>query len=190
MNNSTYCPFHKPNEETTYIHLESDHPLQIIKKIPRSIETRLSLLSLTKEIFENSKDYYEQRLQQCGYDKKLNFTEENNKINKKSRKRNIIWFNPPYSSSVKSNIGNLFLCLINKNFPPTHKYKKKKFNRNTMKIHYSCMPNIKPKISTHNKKKELKKPINQKMSFYQQKLLSLKRKLLPKKHSLYSNNKV
>ena len=59
-----------------------------------------------------------------------------------------------------------------------------------MKIHYSCMPNIKPKISTHNKKKELKKPINQKMSFYQQKLLSLKRKLLPKKHSLYSNNKV
>ena len=123
MNNSTYCPFHKPNEETTYIHLESDHPLQIIKKIPRSIETRLSLLSLTKEIFENSKDYYEQRLQQCGYNKKLNFTEENNEINKKSRKR--------YSSSVKSNISNLFLCLINKNFPPTHKYKKKKNSTET-----------------------------------------------------------
>ena len=26
-----------------------------------------------------------------------------------------------------------------------------------MKIHYSCMPNIKPKISTHNKKKRIKK---------------------------------
>ena len=38
LNDGTYCPFHKPNEETTYIHVESDHPPQIIKKIPRSIE--------------------------------------------------------------------------------------------------------------------------------------------------------
>ena len=58
FSDGTYSPFHKPNEETTYIHVESDHFPQIIEKIPRSIEKRLSCLSSTKEIFENSKDYY------------------------------------------------------------------------------------------------------------------------------------
>ena len=53
-------------------------PQQIIKKISRSIEKRLSRLSSTKEYFKNLKDYYEQRLQQCGYNEKLNYTEENN----------------------------------------------------------------------------------------------------------------
>ena len=120
LNDSTCRPFHKPNEETTYIHVESDHRPHIIKKIPRSIEKRLSCLSSTKEIFENSKDCYEQRLRQCRYNEKLNYTEENNKINKKSRKRNILWFNPPYSKSVKTNTGKLFLRLINKHFSQTH----------------------------------------------------------------------
>ena len=42
LNDGTYRPFHEPNEETTCIHVESDHPPQIIKKIPRSIEKRFS----------------------------------------------------------------------------------------------------------------------------------------------------
>ena len=48
LNDGTYRLFHKPNEETIYIQVESDHPPQIIKKIPRSIEKRLSHLSSTK----------------------------------------------------------------------------------------------------------------------------------------------
>ena len=75
MNDGTYRPFHKPNEETTYIHVESDHALKIIKKILRSIEKTLSHLYSTKEIFKNSKDYYEQGLRQWGYNEKLNYTE-------------------------------------------------------------------------------------------------------------------
>ena len=119
LSDVTHHHFHKPNEETNYIHVESDHPQKIIKKMSRSIEKRLSHLSSTKEIFENSKDCYEQRLQQCGYNEKLNYTEENNGINPNSRKRNILWFNPLYSKSVKTNIGKLFLHLINKHVPPT-----------------------------------------------------------------------
>ena len=119
----------------------------------------MSRLSSTKEIFENSKDYYEQYLRQCGYNEKLNYTEENIETNQKSRKRNILWFNPPYSKSVKTNIGKLFLRLTNKYFSPTHKCRKI-LNRNTIKISYSCMPNIKSKISTHNEK-VLNKPVNQ-----------------------------
>ena len=41
LNDGTYHPFHKPNEETTYIHVESNHPLQIITNIPRSIEKKI-----------------------------------------------------------------------------------------------------------------------------------------------------
>ena len=37
LNDGTYHSLHKPNEETTYIHVESDHPPKIIKKIPSSI---------------------------------------------------------------------------------------------------------------------------------------------------------
>ena len=65
-----------------------------------------------------------------------------NEINKKYLKRNILWFNQPYSKSVKADIGKIFICLINKNFLPVHKYRKI-FNRNFIKISYSCMPNIK-----------------------------------------------
>ena len=35
LNGSTYRPFHKPNDETTYIHLEFSYASEIIKKIPR-----------------------------------------------------------------------------------------------------------------------------------------------------------
>ena len=41
LNNSSYHPYRKPNEETNYIHINSDHPSSIIKEIPRSIEKRL-----------------------------------------------------------------------------------------------------------------------------------------------------
>ena len=52
-NDGTYRPFHKPNKETTYIHLEIGYPSQIVKKRnTRSIEKRLSS---TKKIFENLK---------------------------------------------------------------------------------------------------------------------------------------
>ena len=49
----TYHPFHKPNDETSYIHVESYHTLQAVKKIARSVAKRLSRLSSTKEMIEN-----------------------------------------------------------------------------------------------------------------------------------------
>ena len=32
MNDGTYHPFHKPTEETTYVHIESDHPGKLARK--------------------------------------------------------------------------------------------------------------------------------------------------------------
>ena len=56
----------------------------------------------------------------------------------KNRKRNIIWFNPPFSKNVSTNIGKNFLNLINKHFPINNEYRKI-FNHNTLKISYSCI---------------------------------------------------
>ena len=52
--------------------------------------------------------------------------------------------------NVKTKVRNYFLNLIRKHFPPRLKFVKL-FNRNTIKISYSCMPNIKAKIHKHNK---------------------------------------
>ena len=38
LDNGSYRPYRKPNEETNYIHVSSDHPSSIIKEIPRSSE--------------------------------------------------------------------------------------------------------------------------------------------------------
>ena len=58
LNDGSYRPYKKPNEETNYIHVNSDHllplPPSILKQIPKSIEKRLSSLSSSKEIFEET----------------------------------------------------------------------------------------------------------------------------------------
>ena len=49
-----------------------------------------------------------------------------------------------------SNVGKCFLSLIDQHFPNSHSLHKI-FNRNTLKLSYSCMTNIKTIISNHNK---------------------------------------
>ena len=56
-------------------------------------------------------------------------------------KRAIIWYNPPYSMNVKSNMGKTFLKLLQKHFSPTHPMYTI-FKKNKIKISYSCFPVI------------------------------------------------
>ena len=69
---------------------------------------------------------------------------------KRKRRRNIIWFNPPYNRNIQNNIGREFISLIQRSFPSGHKLRKI-FNRNTLKLSYSCMPSVKQIIDGHNK---------------------------------------
>ena len=73
------------------------------------------------------------------------------KNGKKIRKRNITWFNPPFSKHVATNLGAKFLKLIEKSFPKEHTLNQI-FNRNTLKLSYKCMPNMQRIISAHNSK--------------------------------------
>ena len=70
---------------------------------------------------------------------------------KSNRGRKIIWFNPPYSCSVATDMGKKFFLLLDKHFPKTHKFYKI-FNRNNVKVSYSSMPKISSIIKSHNKK--------------------------------------
>ena len=58
-------------------------------------------------------------------------------INNRNRACNILWFNPPYSQNVKTNIGKTFFKL-KKHFP-TDARLSKIINTNTLKLSYSCM---------------------------------------------------
>ena len=62
----------------------------------------------------------------------------------------IVCLNPPYSKNVLTNVGQSFLKIIHEEFPADHPLHKI-FNRNTVKISYSCMLNIKQTIDGHNK---------------------------------------
>ena len=59
LNNRSNRPHKKPNEETNYVHVNPNQSPFILKQLPISIEKRISSLSSSKEIFEETAPYYE-----------------------------------------------------------------------------------------------------------------------------------
>ena len=113
--NGSYNPYKKPKDTLLYINKNSNHPPQIIKKLPKTINDRLCRNSSNVEIFHASKIEYETALRNSRYgnlDFKYNLVHKNN--NKQSRQRNIIWFNPPFSQAVSTNIAKRFVDLLDK----------------------------------------------------------------------------
>ena len=141
LSESTYHPYKKPNDELLYIHTSSDHPPQVIKQLPDSISERLSKNSSNEQIFNSTKVEYEEALNRNGYTTKLEYNNQQSNDSTRNRKRNIIWFNPPYSKSVSTNVAKKFLHLIDKHFPRDNNLHKI-FNRNTVKVSYSCTQNM------------------------------------------------
>ena len=122
-----------------------------MKQIPQSISKRISTNSANEQIFDEAASQYNNSLEKCGYSEKLTY--QNNPIpqQKRKRSRNIIWFNPPFDKNVKTKVAEHFLKLIDKHFGPNSKLRKI-FNRNTLKVSYSCMSNMAMIIKAHNTK--------------------------------------
>ena len=96
------------------------------------IEKRLNRLSTDSQVFDNAKHNYQAALRQSNFNHELKY-ENISKTNymskkKRNRTRKVIFFNPPYCQSVKTNIGKEFLHLIEKHF--NNENMKKIFNRN------------------------------------------------------------
>lgn len=156
LNNGKHGPYTKPNNTPLYVHSRSNHPPNIIKNIPEAINKRLADISHDDDTFEKSTPQYQEALDKSGYKHKLLFTttttttQRNSNTTKRKRNRQITWYNPPYSKNVATNIGQQFLKILREEFPP-HNILHKIFNKNTVKISYSCMNNIKQSIDGHNK---------------------------------------
>ena len=120
------------------------------------IGQRISDLSCDKAAFEKAAPEYNQALQRSDFKHTIMYKplqsslHRSNNNNKKKRKRNIIWFNPSFSENVATNIGKKFFSLLSKHFPPNNRYHQI-FNKQNVKLSYSCMPNMGSIIAQHNK---------------------------------------
>ena len=150
LTDGSYKPYMKPNNKLSYVHQQSNHPPALLKNIPLNINKRLSNISSSKEVFDESIAPYQQALKESGYDHKLTYNPEPTPRTKRKRKRNITWYNPPFDSNVKTNLGRKFLRIVDKCFQKKHPLYKI-FNTHTLKLSYSCMPNMKSIISSPNK---------------------------------------
>ena len=138
----------KPNNTPLYIHSKSNHPPSIIKQLPSMTNKRISSLSCDETEFNKAKITYKTALKNSGYQATLNFVKPSQNI-RQNQNRKMIWFNPPFSSNVKTNIDKEFSKLVRKHLPRKLSFRKI-FNLNTIKISYSLMKNIKNLIKQHN----------------------------------------
>ena len=140
LKTAIYNPYKKPNSNLTYMHKQSNHPPSIIKNLPKSINKRLSTNSKNAQIFNEACPAYTETLKKNGYNTDLQFdktcTSKRN-VKNKTRKRNITWFNPPFNINVATNAP-----FINPQTFPQGQKISKIFNRNTIKVSYSCLPNV------------------------------------------------
>ena len=152
LTSGKYYPYTKEGNIPLHVHTKSNHPPTILKNIPSQSIRGSPRYLLTKNALITLKSSIRKLSTKSGYRYNLSFNATLNQSPRppRNRKRNITWFNPPYSKNVETNVGKCFLSLIDKHFPksnPLHKI----FNRNTLKLSYSCMGNIKTIISNHNK---------------------------------------
>jgi uncharacterized protein (UPF0335 family) len=145
----SFSPFRKPNSKLMYVNKQSNHPPSVTRSIPKMVMQRLCRLSKDETTFDNSAREYLDELKSSGYDT-VGLSFEKPASNKRKRKRNIIYFHPPFCRSVKTKLGRIFRELVEKHFTPDHVLYKI-FNKNTLKISYSCLPNIKSMLDAHNR---------------------------------------
>ena len=113
-----YYPHRKQNNSLQYIHNKYNHPPSVIKRILSMIGKRLSDISSNKEHFDKAAPIYNEALKNSGFNETLKLLPT---IPTRSyRERNIIWFKPPFSGNVKTNVGKLFLNILQKHFESTY----------------------------------------------------------------------
>ena len=172
LNNGSFRPYRKPNNEPFYINVQSNQPPSIIRQTPTSINLRITDLSYNAEEFYKASKTYNKALKESWFSEQLVYKpREAQQKSPKTRRRNIIWFSPPYSANVQTNVGRSVLELVDKHFPPDNLLHKI-FNRNFIKISYSCMNNVADIIKSHNKKILHKEKMNEVDAIVERKLIA------------------
>ena len=158
LRDESFKPFLKLGDTPQYVHVQSNHPPSILRNIPEAIQKRLSALSSDENKFNEAVPIYQEALNKSGYKFKLKYTpptptpdENKSKKKKRRRSRQVIWWNPPFSVNVKTNVGKIFFNLLKRHFPKEHPHHRI-MNQNTVKMSYRTTPNMKNIISGHNAK--------------------------------------
>ena len=119
LNNGPFRPYRKLNSESIYINVQSNHPLLFIRQTPTSINQRITDLSYNAEEFYKASKTYNRALKESWFSEQLVCKpREAQQKSWKTRRRNIIWFNSPYSANVQTNVGRSVLEFVDKHFPP------------------------------------------------------------------------
>ena len=167
LSQNSYKPFMKPNNTPRYVHVQSDHPEQILRNLPLGVQKRLSTISSSKEEFDAAAQPYQAALAAAGHRHRLEYDETAGagagatgagtdgaraappRENRRRRQRNVTYFCPPFSKIVETKLGKQFLRAIDKSFSVGNALHGK-LNRHNIKISYSCMPNMEKRIGRHN----------------------------------------
>ena len=80
LTNGCYKPFMKPNNKLSYVHQQSNHPPALLKNIPLNINKRLTSISSSKEVFDESIAPYQKALTESGHDHKLTYNPHKSKL--------------------------------------------------------------------------------------------------------------
>ena len=176
LNNGTFKPFSKNDSAPRYMNISSNHPRSVLRQIPNAVNQRINKLSSCKKIFEENKSRYDDALKDSGFQDRLEYltpvdpnsrARDNNggtrkpikvgeiinnsshgKRRGKNRNRKVVLFNPPFCRLTNINIGRYFLHLLDKHFNRDNPLSRI-FNRNTVKISYSCAKNMYNILSNH-----------------------------------------
>ena len=103
-------PYRKPNDQPRNVNVKSN-----LKNLPSPIEKRLSSISSDPTVFPIAAPLYQQALVSSSYNEKMPYS-GNQETRKHQRKRNITWFNPPFSKSVSMDVARRFLRLQDRHF--------------------------------------------------------------------------
>ena len=85
LNNGTYKSYRKPSCEILYVQAKSNQPTDILKQLPISIETKLSILYNSPRIFNEASE--KKVVNQSNYDYKFQCKPKYNKKISKSQKK-------------------------------------------------------------------------------------------------------
>ena len=94
LNEENYHPYRKPNNDPLYIDSRSNHPPNIIKQLPKSINDRLSALFSDEKPFKASAPLYENALSCSNYSIKLEYSDK--------QKRSTQNSNPSSGSTLRT----------------------------------------------------------------------------------------
>ena len=154
LTDGSTAPHNKENNIPVYVHAQSNHPPHILKHLPLQVNQRLNILSSNEEKFNAAAPLYQKALDDAGYKHTLRYEQQDiQKLNKKKKTRckPQYHFCPPYSANVATAVGQKFIKIVESEFPkgsPLYKI----FNKHTLKLGSSCMPNMARQISAHNTK--------------------------------------